>query len=194
MRKFKLILLAALLCVAIGIPVHFFSKEAPKPSDDLVYLARNLVFETLQDSHKKAQAGDEQVVRELEAISRVVFARMRAGRREGFPNTVKGVVCQENQFSWTRNPLGCEKQPTNRERYAFMLALAKKHLAGQFMYQWPRESECVMWYKRHDEENVSKRSKDWFEKRLTPVAVYGSHRFYCKKLSAPAVAQARSRK
>lgn len=139
-------------------------------------LARNLAYETLANSHQSPAARQE-----LEAIVHVVLQRKQLGRKAGYRDTVCDVIYQRNQFSWTLKGHLRTKVPEDKARWAYMLRVSQETLGGHFQYPWPKSHECIVTYKRADDQGVGKKPAAWFRKHMKPVTIIGSHKFFCAK-------------
>lgn len=143
-------------------------------------LGMNFAWETILRSHApRNHVEGAEFRKELEAIARVVFARVKDGRRNGFRNSICKVVYQYKQFSWTLKFK--ERVPADKKRWHYMLNLAEELLQEKFIHPWPADHQCIRWYKRRDNKFTTKGGRTWFDKNLRPVVTYGYHTFYCKK-------------
>lgn len=179
MKKFKITIAGLLLLVVAAILANHFlrTREFPeRKMSDVECLARNLSYETLQNSHTKPDGR-----RELEAIIHVVLRRKELGRKAGYRDTVCDVVYQKAQFSWTLKSTLRYKIPEDKVRWEYMQRVAQEGLVGSFQYDWPEANRCIVGYKRADNKGVGRKPAIWFRARMRPIIIIEKHQFFCQK-------------
>lgn len=78
--------------------------------------------------------------------------------------TVCGVVAQKHQYSWVKNE-AVATQRDEKKRWEHSVSLARKVYWGfGTKYAFPFGGECIRFYKRADDRDVSEKSKRFFAK------------------------------
>lgn len=101
-----------------------------------------------------------------EGVVAVMYVIKNRVEHKAWPNTVKGVVHQKNQFSYLWD--GSTKKAMNKEQHKRMAVLANKVLNG--VVESP-VADSVFYHTRYIKKPV-------WSKRVTKVGVLGDHIFY----------------
>ena len=174
MKKVKIAMIIGLLVMMVAMILSWATNKSPKKSAPtsgpsqvqarkmtfLECLARNLAWETLQNSHKRPEGRAE-----LEAIVHVVLQRKKLGKKAGYQNTICGVIYQRAQFSWTLKRSLRFANPKDLARWKYMQRVAADGLAGRFLYPWPANYEWIVSYKQADNKSGGKKPAIWIRVR-----------------------------
>lgn len=141
---------------AIDVPEKYIRDVMKADLTDLECMALNIYHEA---------RGEKLLGQQL--VAKVTMNRME---HSGFPDTICGVVRQDQQFSWTHD--GRIDHPTDRQAYedAYFIAISFLVLGYDIDVNY---SELLLNY------HASRVNPGWFD--LQPVMVYGSHVFYIRK-------------